>query len=512
MNERKEYDKKIKEFEDKIKENTNEQIKIENELKDKNLSDEDKKDFEEKLSKLKKEKTDLISEKNKEKVPKYTKEKLEKINGELEQEDKKVNQKRGHYIKLYALLKKNFDKRDIPFDRFDDLKMTDISKLSLSRKVKKYHISDMEVNTVNLDKLLDNMAEKDDKTKANKTPKSPKNGPDTSPISPNPQNGPKNPLSNTPPTNPNTQNDSKNPAPNNNQTNETATTKSENSNNTNTKGDTSMNQEKSGNTNLLDIIDPSIQGAQYIIKFLELSSGSTKKFNNKNNMKANFLSDINNCARLYNAINDMYDGAKRMFIFRRTDAIKKSQIGELKLNLSKIASECLLNDVMDHKAEIEKIFDYVAPNDNITSLEVFNSLYGCNDKNRAIVIGKWNPKYTEQIESIMKNYNSLLEEEKISPEQKKIFEDYIARPLMISSMNKTLDDFSAIANIKQRISPFGRNRNRISKIMPTFVNKLTDGDDNFKKQLTRQVNKTTSGDNQKESEKVKTRWMDHDNR
>lgn len=359
-----------------------------------------------------------------------------------------VLSERNSYIKDYTDLENEYsnDKKD--FSRFEDVRMKDINNLDLVGQAKEYNIN---LNDETIAKEVEST------TKDNKTG-------DAS----------------------NKEKDNKDKTEQKN--------KSKDSNGIAT-------------SYLPTVIDPSIQGQNFVQEFLKLNPDN----------RAIFFSNIDNCLRLYNAVNNVSQSNSKILFFRMNSVLKDSQRKELRGKINKSTALNIVNADKDKEA-IFSMFSKLSNFDNVSLENFYNDLYKnyCpSNENPYIMNGKLSDENNDKIEEMIRVFNEKLANGEVSESEKTIFENYVMKPIISSSINKTIREMGTISNLKLKIKGWSPKINKTEKLIPSYVEAVEKSKSNMNNNLRSQVqsddemtkvqNEPTNDKNLDKSKSSKTR-------
>ncbi len=345
----------------------------------------------------------------------------------LRKENDLIFKERDSYIKDYTNLENEYSKNKKDFSRFEDIRMKDLKDSDLVKQAEEYNID-----------LSNEAATKKEKTsKDNKEEKVPK--------------------------------DNK----------EDENSKKEKKDNKNEqKGKSNDNNGVTGSC-LPTIIDPCIQGKDFVQEFLKLTP--------KN--RDIFFSNIDNCLRLYDAVNNVSQSNNKILLFRMNLALKRKQRKELIGKINESTASDIINSDNDKDA-IFSIFSKLSDFDS-DSLETFyNDLYKnyCSDKeNPYIMNGKLSVENNNKIEEMIKVFNEKLANGEISEDEKAIFENYVMKPIISSSINKTVRNMGTISSLKFKVKGWSPKISKTEKLIASYIGAVEKSKNNMNNDLKSKV-------------------------
>lgn len=255
----------------------------------------------------------------------------------------------------------------------------------------------------------------------------------------------------------------------------------ENSNKSNKSNKNSKN-EKNGNsviqTNLPSVIGEDVQGVKLIESFLELSPSK----------KQEFLSNTDNYLRIYNSINSISQSNKRFLFIGINKLLKSEKRNELRYNLNQYTAKTLING--DNKEEIISMFSKLSGSDNGSLEKLYADLYknyDCNCENPYIMNGKLSKENNQKIEEMISSFNEKMQNGEITEGEKRLFDNYIMKPIIASSINKSLREMGTLSNIKLKMKGWSPKIEKTEKLIPLYVSAVDKNKNSMSNNLKSQV-------------------------
>lgn len=255
--------------------------------------------------------------------------------------------------------------------------------------------------------------------------------------------------------------------------------KDENNNKKDKQGETKGNSLGGNSSNLPIVIDPNLQNKELIQKFLELPPDS----------KSIFLGDINNYLRIYNAVDNISQSNFRFLLFGSNMVLKRQQRNELRLNMNKYVASSIIN-IDNDKENVLNIFSKLSGLDSANLNRLYLSLYkeyNPKKENPYIMNGKMSKENNEIVKNMINSFNEKLEAGQISQDEKAIFENYIMKPVIASSINKSLRHMGTLSNIKQKVKGMSSKVEKTEKLIPEYIKALSSSASNMNADLRSKV-------------------------